>query len=373
MPNLSEIYFVTYGSVFGNDIRPEVQAFMDKFKAKFNKMPVTSHAITGYSVIEAWSRAVERAGTFDTDKVRDALQTFKDEPLLAGPDHLHRRSAYQHAARPAADRSEGRQDRQCHPGGARGEDAAIVRRHCRSDVWGGPRMTSTAVAREIATASALETADVVVNFQGLRAIDRVSLRLDSGEMLGLIGPNGAGKTTLVNVLTGFQEADSGSVHLGGEDIGRWMPHERSRRGLVRTFQNVLPFAGLTALENVEAGAMATGLGRAGARRRAMEVLDWLGLAARAHRKVDTLPFGEERRVGIARAVAMAPQFLLMDEPAAGLNDAECEDLKLVVGRIRRELGLRHPADRAPHVADLRALRPHPGAAAGAHHRHRPAG
>ena len=198
-------------------------------------------------------------------------------------------------------------------------------------------MTSTAVAREIATASALETADVVVNFQGLRAIDRVSLRLDSGEVLGLIGPNGAGKTTLVNVLTGFQEADSGSVHLGGQDIGRWLPHERSRRGLVRTFQNVLPFAGLTALENVEAGAMATGLGRAGARRRAMEVLDWLGLTARAHRKVDTLPFGEERRVGIARAVAMAPQFLLMDEPAAGLNDAECEDLKLVVGRIRREL------------------------------------
>ncbi len=76
-------------------------------------------------------------------------------------------------------------------------------------------MTGTAVAKEIATASALETADVVVNFQGLRAIDRVSLRLDSGEVLGLIGPNGAGKTTLVNVLTGFQEADSGSVHLGG--------------------------------------------------------------------------------------------------------------------------------------------------------------
>jgi branched-chain amino acid transport system ATP-binding protein len=176
-----------------------------------------------------------------------------------------------------------------------------------------------------------------VNFQGLRAIDRVSLRLDSGEVLGLIGPNGAGKTTLVNVLTGFQEADSGKVWLGGQDIGRWQPHERSRAGLVRTFQNVLPFAGLTALENVEAGAMATGLARPAARRRAMEVLDWLGLAARAHRKVDTLPFGEERRVGIARAIAMAPKFLLMDEPAAGLNDAECEDLKQVVGRIRREM------------------------------------
>ena len=108
----------------------------------------------------------------------------------------------------------------------------------------------------------------------------------------------------------------GKVWLGGRDIGRWQPHERSRRGLVRTFQNVLPFAGLTALENVEAGAMATGLARPAARRRAMEVLDWLGLAARAHRKVDTLPFGEERRVGLARAVALAPKFLLVDEPAA---------------------------------------------------------
>ncbi len=85
VPNLSEMYFVTYGSMFGSDPRPEVQAFMDKYKAKFGKLPVTSHSITGYSVIEAWSKAVEKAGTFDTDKVRDVLQTFKDEKLLAGP------------------------------------------------------------------------------------------------------------------------------------------------------------------------------------------------------------------------------------------------------------------------------------------------
>ena len=85
VPNLSEMYFVTYGSMFGSDPRPEVQAFMDKYKAKFGKPPVTSHSVTGYSVIEAWSKAVEKAGTFDTDKVRDVLQTFKDEKLLAGP------------------------------------------------------------------------------------------------------------------------------------------------------------------------------------------------------------------------------------------------------------------------------------------------
>lgn len=85
VPNLSNFYLVTYGSVFGNDSRPEVVAFMDKFKKKFDTRPVTSHAMTGYSVIQGWTKAVEKAGTFDTDKVRDALETFVDEPLLAGP------------------------------------------------------------------------------------------------------------------------------------------------------------------------------------------------------------------------------------------------------------------------------------------------
>src|SRR5688500_4511064 len=165
-----------------------------------------------------------------------------------------------------------------------------------------------------ATASDLTVSDVVVNFQGLRAIDGVSLRLRRGEVLGLIGPNGAGKTTLVNVLTGFQEVDSGDVRLAGQGIARWKPHERSRRGLVRTFQSVLPFGGLTALENVEAGAMATGMPRKMARESAYRVLASLGLADKAARRVDTLPFGEERRVGIGRAIAMKPQFLLMDEP-----------------------------------------------------------
>jgi len=188
-----------------------------------------------------------------------------------------------------------------------------------------------------ATASDLTVSDVVVNFQGLRAIDGVSLRLRRGEVLGLIGPNGAGKTTLVNVLTGFQQVDSGEVRLAGADIARWKPHERSRRGLVRTFQSVLPFGGLTALENVEAGAMATGVSRKAAREAAYQVLGSLGLADKVQRRVDTLPFGEERRVGIARAIAMKPKFLLMDEPAAGLNDAESDDLLDVIHRIRSEI------------------------------------
>jgi len=196
--------------------------------------------------------------------------------------------------------------------------------------------SSPALAGQAAT-SDLTVSGVVVNFQGLRAIDNVSLTLSRGEVLGLIGPNGAGKTTLVNVLTGFQVVDSGDVRLAGEDIARWKPHERSRRGLVRTFQSVLPFGGLTALENVEAGAMATGASRKAARDAAFQVLESMGLSDKAERRVDTLPFGEERRVGIARAIAMKPRFLLMDEPGAGLNDAECDDLMAVIDRIRKEI------------------------------------
>lgn len=174
---------------------------------------------------------------------------------------------------------------------------------------------------------------MVVDFQGLRAIENVSLTLRAGEILGLIGPNGAGKTTLINVLTGFQAPTHGSVHMAGEDIGSWKPHERSRRGLVRTFQSVLPFAGLSALENVEAGGVAIGMSRRDAREQAAAILADMGLAAKADRKAGTLPFGEERRVGIARAIAMKPRFLLMDEPAAGLNDAECRDLQHIIEGI----------------------------------------
>jgi branched-chain amino acid transport system ATP-binding protein len=125
--------------------------------------------------------------------------------------------------------------------------------------------------------------------------------------------------------------------MDGVDIGAWKPHIRSRRGLVRTFQNVLPFAGLTALQNVEAGALAAGLDWTEARKSASELLARLGLAGKEHRKAGTLPFGEERRVGIARALAMRPRYLLMDEPAAGLNDNECAELMRVVRDIRADL------------------------------------
>ena len=174
-------------------------------------------------------------------------------------------------------------------------------------------------------------------FGGVVALDGVDLRVDEGEIVGLIGPNGAGKTTLINVLTGFQPVARGAVRLGGVDIGAWKPHVRSRRGLVRTFQGVLPFGGLTVLENVEAGGVAIGLGRRAAREAAALILEEMGLSARAHREAGTLPFGEVRRVGIARAIAMRPRFLLMDEPAAGLNDQECDELHDTVKDIASRL------------------------------------
>ena len=188
------------------------------------------------------------------------------------------------------------------------------------------------------TASTLDVEGVTVDFQGLRAIEKVSLSLAPGEILGLIGPNGAGKTTLVNVLTGFQTPTEGRVRLAGADITLWPAFKRSRAGLARTFQSVLLFKGLSVMENIEAGAVAVGLDREAARKRALDIIEWLGLGAVGARVAGTLPFGSERRVGIGRAIAMRPAFLLMDEPAAGLNDSECTGLEQVIRRVREEIG-----------------------------------
>jgi ABC-type branched-subunit amino acid transport system ATPase component len=183
----------------------------------------------------------------------------------------------------------------------------------------------------------LATEGVTVDFQGLRAVENVSLRLAAREILGLIGPNGAGKTTLVNVLTGFQAPSSGAVSLAGVPVATWPAWRRARAGLARTFQNVLLFPSLSVAENVEAGALGVGASRAAARVRAREVLGWLDLAHLADQSAGSLPFGAERRIGIGRAIAARPRFLLMDEPAAGLNDAECRDLAVLIRRIRSEL------------------------------------
>ena len=183
----------------------------------------------------------------------------------------------------------------------------------------------------------LEARDVHVRFEGVHAISGATLQLGQKEILGLIGPNGAGKTTLVNVLTGFQRPDRGSVWLSGRDVTGRAPFQLARDGVARTFQGVRLFGGLSVFQNVEAGALGIGLGRRQARSRAGEVLRWLDLEPQAAARADALPFGEERRVGLARALAMRPRFLLLDEPAAGLNDRECQELREVIHGIRRRL------------------------------------
>ena len=184
----------------------------------------------------------------------------------------------------------------------------------------------------------LSAQEVTVRFGGLVAVDKVSIHLDRGEILGLIGPNGAGKTTLVNVLSGFQRPLAGAIVIGKRDWTRAPRHNFPRAGVVRTFQAVRLFRGLTVSENVETGYVAQGLGRAEARRRALEILAGLHLADKAHRRAVGLSYGEERRIGLARALAINPSFLLLDEPAAGLAAAEAEELRRLILDVRDKYG-----------------------------------
>jgi branched-chain amino acid transport system ATP-binding protein len=182
----------------------------------------------------------------------------------------------------------------------------------------------------------LQASGISVRFEGLTAIDGVSITLGRGEILGLIGPNGAGKTTLVNVLTGFERPTAGRVVLAGEDVTNLPAHRLGRAGLARTFQGVRLFRGLSVMENLEAAAVGAGLHRRDAERRAAQILCWMNFESKAFDLAETLSYGEERLVGIGRALAMAPRFILLDEPAAGLTDAECDELMALIARIPDE-------------------------------------
>ena len=187
----------------------------------------------------------------------------------------------------------------------------------------------------------LEARDVSVVFAGLRALDRVTLALEGGEILGLIGPNGSGKTTLVNAITGHVPLAGGTVRVGGETIAGLTPPQIAHRGVIRSFQIVRLFDELTVMENVMCGALATGSGRAEARARAGELLEEFGLLDRAGDLGAELSYGDKRRVEIARALAARPRFLLLDEPAAGMNESESGTLLEILAALpdRRGLGL----------------------------------
>lgn len=176
-----------------------------------------------------------------------------------------------------------------------------------------------------------------VHFDGVTAIDGVDFDLARGEVQGLIGPNGAGKTTLVNALTGFQPLTAGRVILGDSDVTGWSPHRMARAGVARTFQTGRSFPALTVLENAELGAVGTGVRRSEARSRAREALGDVGLTDRADELAHSLSSGEERRLEVARALAMRPRFLFLDEPAAGLNEAESDRLAATIRELPARL------------------------------------
>lgn len=171
-------------------------------------------------------------------------------------------------------------------------------------------------------------------FAGVQALDGVSLEVHRHEVVGLIGPNGAGKSTLVNVMTGFDLPSSGTVELEERDVTGWSPQRRGRAGLARTFQHSRSFRGLSVRENVEVAALGVGAGPRVARRRADELLELLGLEARAEAPAGALAHGDERRLGVARALATEPRYVLLDEPAAGLPEAEVPEFAAVVRAVR---------------------------------------
>jgi branched-chain amino acid transport system ATP-binding protein len=189
-----------------------------------------------------------------------------------------------------------------------------------------------------AGAGKLVAEGIRVHFEGVRAVDGVDLTLEQGEIMGLIGPNGAGKTTFMNAVSSFVPLTGGRVILDGVDATGWSPQKLVAGGMVRTFQDIATFPGLTVFENVELGALGAGLSRRQARQRTRDLLRSMGLADQAHLAASALPHGDERRVGIARAVAVGPRYLLLDEPAAGLDDGESLALTETIARLRDELG-----------------------------------
>jgi branched-chain amino acid transport system ATP-binding protein len=198
----------------------------------------------------------------------------------------------------------------------------------------------------------LEVRELSVRFGGVVALDRVSFTVDAGEVVALIGPNGAGKTTLFNVITRVYRPSAGSVLLDGEAVSRMSPHHVIRHGLARTFQNVALFRSMSVLENVIVGDhIRTPSGwlestipmpravraESAARKRAMEMIDFVGLSAVATRPVAVLPFGTQKRVELARALVSRPRLLLLDEPAGGISHEEVDVMADLLRRIHKEL------------------------------------
>jgi branched-chain amino acid transport system ATP-binding protein len=185
----------------------------------------------------------------------------------------------------------------------------------------------------------LVACDVSVQFEGLKALSKVTLDVRRGRITGLIGPNGAGKTTLINVLTGFQRPAAGSVELEGETVDGIAAHKLRGKGVARTFQSGRLFRELAVVDNLEVTGVGLGLRRRDAIAEAERVMDWLALSHLAGAIAGALPYTDERRVAIGRAIMCNPRYLLLDEPAAGMSEHESHDLAAIIRRIAGELGI----------------------------------
>ena len=203
-------------------------------------------------------------------------------------------------------------------------------------------------------AAALSAEGLSKSFGGLKAVSDLSFRVPVGGLHGLIGPNGAGKTTVFNLLTGVYRADRGAVRLGDQRLDGKKPSEIARAGLVRTFQNIRLFGDLDVLDNVRiaAGVRArSGLVRSILRsprylaeeaeilERSLALLDVLGIAHRAREQAKSLPYGDQRRLEIARALATQPKVLLLDEPVAGMNTIEKHEMRGLIQKLREQFGV----------------------------------
>ena len=218
----------------------------------------------------------------------------------------------------------------------------------------------------------LSLREISVRFGGVLALSEVDLAVPQGLISALIGPNGAGKTTLLGVVSGYCQSSQGQVFFGERDISGLPPHARARAGIVRTFQNLEVFSNMNVLENVMTGRHALAgysvldsllrtpryfAKEKTCRRACLEKLDFVGLADLAETPASDLPYGSQRLLELARAIASEPQIILLDEPAAGLNNRETQNLAEIILGLKRDLGLsvllvEHDMDLVMHVSDF---------------------
>jgi branched-chain amino acid transport system permease protein len=208
------------------------------------------------------------------------------------------------------------------------------------ETWFRPRAvpSTTSVSNPVPASGELKAESVTKDFAGLRALDNVSLTLKPGEIIGLIGPNGSGKTTLLNVISGLFAPTQGVIRIDGKDATAWPAHVIAQAGVGRTFQSIRLFGQLSVIENVEISAR-IGETTADASAFAMQLLTEFGLADFADRPAAALDYGAQRRLEIARALALRPRYLLLDEPAAGMNPTESNALLQELAKLRQRTGI----------------------------------